>query len=67
MADIDYYKLGADRPGLELELAEAKKKIKKLEHEIRELKEQLEYYEEEKAWTPPPGCTNVAGFYGDFS
>ena len=68
--EIDYYQLGHKRAEVPIKvdvtLEEAKQKIKELEHRIQELQDQIKTYEMEKAWTPPPGCTNVAGFYGEF-
>ena len=69
--EIDYYQLGHKRPEeikvkMDMDIAAAKKRIKELEQQVRELQDRVEYYEMEKAWTPPPGCTNVAGFYGEF-
>lgn len=50
--EIDYYSLGNQRPGIELDLAQAKAKIKELEIEIGLLKHQLELAENHIMHTP---------------
>ena len=50
--EIDYYSLGSQRPGIELDLAQAKAKIKELEIEINLLKHHLELAENHIMHTP---------------
>lgn len=49
--EIDYYSLGNQRPGIELDLTQAKARIKELENEIQKLKDRIDYYEQIQNWT----------------
>lgn len=49
--EIDYYSLGNQRPGVELDLTQAKARIKELENEIQKLKDRIDYYEQIQNWT----------------